>query len=388
VTFLEYASNSTSPAIVLIEIDVGGVTKGYAKKDFTPIGSSIFYEGRVTSLFSIGRSRQPLVWGKLEFSGGSFDLNNGDGYFDSIASTWFIAYYGKESRIKIGYEGLDISEYLTIWSGYIENIQLSPEKLTVSVMESRKKLDVDIEHSWIDVTATTVIQEAIILAYPEVTFDSTYFDTVAWALASIDSPLVSVDMTDPAPAIDVIEGVCSSIFGLFFMNPNDKYSLKLVNPEATVITTIVSADIKNIPQITYDPSEIVSSVKVYCEIDTQLDSGNKATIIEDTTREAYVLSAYSIYNAKEFTTYLANPELADAFAIKYLDYTMDVHGLFDIETTMKYYSYEIGDTVYVQLYRDGGVSYLGTIKAEIIGKTYDLETFGVNFNMRQCYDEA
>lgn len=396
-TFLEYAANSTSQSIVLIEMTIDGAVKGYARKDFTPIGSSIFYEGRLISLFSIGRSRDPLTWGKLEFSGGSFTLNNGDGYFDSIASTWFTSYYGKKISIKVGYEGLNISDYLTIWSGYIESIELSPESFTVAVAESRKKLDVDIEKSWVGTTsgsvwsgvnAVTVIKEAIMLAYPDVTYTADYFDVTAFTVVATSAPNIAYDMTDPAPAIDVIEGICNSMFGIFFMNPDDKYSLKLVNPDVTASTTIRSIDIMNVPSINYDVSQIVSSVKVYCDIDTRLSDSEHATIIEDTTRKEYVYSTYSIYNAKEFTTYLPGPTEADAFAIKYLDYAMDVHGIFEIETSMTHYLLEVGDTVMVEINREGGNSYLGTIKAEIIGKTYNLELLTITFQMRICYDEA
>lgn len=387
-TFADYAASSVSKPIVLIELTVNGVVKGYAKKDFVPVGSNIFYEGRLSSFFSIGRSRDPLAWGKLQFSGGSFTLINADGYFDSIASTWFIGYYGKPAVIKIGYEELNIADYLTIWTGYIQSFELSPEAVSITVAESRKKLDVDIEKSWIKVPATTVIKEAIILAYPDVTFTSDYFDLTAWSIVEANSPLISYDMTDAKPAIDVIEGVCNSIFGIFFMNPNDKYSLKLVNPDAPAVTTIRKEDVLDVPSITYDPSEVVSSVKVYCDIDTRLSDGKHATIVEDITRKDYVYNTYSIYNVKEFTTYLDGPEAAAAFAIKYLDYCQDVHGIFKVNVTMKYYSLEIGDTVFIELYREGGVPYLSTVKCEIIGKTYNLETFNITFDMRICYDEA
>lgn len=388
-TFAEYATMSSSSGIVLFEIDIGGTTVGYAKKDFTPVGSSIFYEGRLNSVFDIGYSRDPLTWGKLSFPTGSVDLNNGDGHFNASAnSTWFIPYFSVPARIKFGYEAMSITDYVTMWTGYVESVNLSKESFSINLADTRKKLDVDIQSSWVDINAMTVIKEAIILAYPNVTYDDTYFDTVAWTLAATYAPNITVDMIDPMKATELIDAICASIFGIFFMTADGRYSFKVPLLDATCTSTIHNTDVIEIPTIEYNPSEVVSSVRVYCDIDYDLDTGEFATVVEDTTRKTYVFSTYSIYNSKEMTTYLPGTTAATVFASTFLDYTMDVHGTFEITVPMVYYTLNVGDTTYVEMKLENDNDFIGTPKCEIIGKTYNFDYPSIKFQMRIWYDEA
>jgi len=396
-TFAEYSIKNPSEAIILIEIVINGTTYGYCKKDFTPVDSSIFYEGRLISVFDVGFSRDPLTWGKISFPTGTVSLNNADGNFNSLAtSTWYKNYYGATARIKLGYEGLTITDYVTLWTGYVESVSLSREQFNLNLADNRKKLDVDIQHSWaatsggviVGNNAMDVIKEAIILAYPDITYDTTYFDTTAWETASALAPLVVLDMIDPMKATEVIDGVCSSIFGIFSITAEGKFSFKIPSLDSTCASSIVSYDVMEIPEITYDPSEVVSSVRVFCDIDYDLSTGNYATVVEDITRKDYVYSAYSVYNSKEFFTYLPNASAASIFALTYLDYTMDVHGEFEITVPMKYYTLDVGDTTFVEMKLENNTDFIGTPKCEIIGKTYNLEYPSIKFKLRIWYDEA
>lgn len=391
-SFSDYAGKSSSKFITLVELNISGSTVGYCTKDYTPIGSSLFYEGRIMELPDISIKRDALTWGKIQFSGGSISLNNGDGHFDSLAnSSWYIGYYGKEVRIKIGYEELNISDYITIWTGYIESVTLAKDKFTISLMESRKKFDdVDIECDWVNTNALDVIQDAIIEAYPEVTYTSAYFDLTAWEAAKAKNInitlLTAIDETKKV--LEVIEGACSSIFGIFEITSEGKYSFKIMDLDATCTSTIYNCDILEVPEITYNPSEVVSSVKVVYDIDPDLDSSDMESRVEDTTRESYVYSTYGIYNNKKFTTYLVDESSATSFAITYLDYTMDAHGTFTIKVPMKYYTLSIGNTTYVEVKRDNNITFIGTPKCEILGKTYRLSERLIQFDMRIWYDET
>ena len=386
-TFAEYSRLPTAPAVVLVEFELA-TTIGYSFKDVCPSGSTINYEGRLVSLFDIGQERDPVSWGRLSFSSGDVTLQNADGKFDTQARSWWAGYYGKTVKIKLGYEGLAIGDYVTLWAGYIENVSHSVETVSFSLAEMRKKLDVNILDSWVDINALSVIKEAIMAAYPEITYTSTYFDTEAWEVAQTEAPNVSVDMVDSEKAIEVIDAVCSSIFGVFSTTADGKFTYVLPDLDATCETTIGAEDVLDVPDVSYDPSEVVSSVRVFCDIDKDLESGEYATIVEDTTRSAYVGSTYSIYNSKEILTYLPNATAAAAFAVSFLDYTCDVHGVFEISVPMKYYAVDIGDTIFVELNREGGGEYLGTPKCEVLGKTYMLDFPMIKLKLRQWYDEA
>ena len=389
-TFAEYSSKSTSSSIVLVEISLPSETKYYAKKYFTPVNSTHLYEGRLISAFDIGTKRDALTWGVLEYSGGSITLNNADGYFNQyVTDNWFVGWYGSSVTIKFGYEQLPLADYITLWTGYIESVSLTNTNFVLTVAENRKILDnVDIQASWININAMTVIKEAILLAYPDITYDSAYFDTVSWEAVAAQNILVSVDMVDMKKASEVIQDVSNSIFGIFYTNEYGKYSYKILNLDAHCTNTIQSNDIIEIPEITFDTSDIVSSVIVYCDIDEDIQTSEYAVTVEDYTRENYVYNNYGIKNNKEYLTYLPNATAACSFAIKYLDYTCDVHGTFSITVPMKYYYLTIGDTVFVNPKNVGNNEFLGMKKCEILGKTYLLDTAMIQFDLRIYYDEG
>ena len=267
-TFADCVASSISKSVVLVEISLPSETKYYAKKYFTPISSTHLYEGRLISAFDIGTKRDALTWGVLEYSGGSITLNNADGYFNQyVTDNWFVGWYGSSVTVKFGYEQLPLADYITLWTGYIESISLTNTNFVLTVAENRKILDnVDIQASWININAMTVIKEAILLAYPDITYDSTYFDTTAWEAVAAQNILVSVDMVDMKKASEVIQDVSNSIFGIFYTNEYGKYSYKILNLDAHCTNTIQSNDIIEIPEITFDTSDIVSSVIVYLSL--------------------------------------------------------------------------------------------------------------------------
>lgn len=387
--FAECVVSSISKSVVLVEISLPSETKYFAKKDFTPLSSTHFYEGRLISAFDIGMQRDALTWGMMEYSGGSITLNNADGYFNQfVTDDWFVGWYGNSVTIKFGYEQLPVTEYKTLWTGYIESVTLSNENFTLNVVENRKIFDeVDIQSSWINTNAMTVIKEAIILAYQDIAFDSTYFDTTAWGNVSALNILVSMDMTDVKKASEVIQDVSNSIFGIFYCDESGRYTYKIPNLDATCTTVIQSSDIIDIPEVTFEVSDIVSAVKVYCDIDQDVQTGDYATVVKDYTREQYVYSHYGIKNDKEFTTFLPDANAASLFAIKYLDYTCDVHGTFSITVPMKYYNLTIGDMVKVNPTNVGNNQYIGLKKCEILGKTYLLDSAMIRLDLRIWYDE-
>src|SRR3990167_1530185 len=68
--------NNDAPSMHTIAI---GVVYGYSFDDFTPVGASQAYEGRLLGAPAIAKRRDPLYFGKLAFGGGSITLANGDG---------------------------------------------------------------------------------------------------------------------------------------------------------------------------------------------------------------------------------------------------------------------------------------------------------------------
>jgi len=407
-TFNQLAQLSVSKPIVLVEMDISGTTHYYSFESFTPVNSTHFYEGRLHQIFSISRTRDATFFGRMVLNGGSISLINADGEFDAYGEdagfvplvfdgSWKFdgthcwngakvpSIYGSQVRIKYGYDSLDIASYLTVYTGYIESISFDEQYFTVGVIENRKKFDTKIKFDWTNKNALTIIEQAITLAYPTITYTSTYYNTTVWDAAKALAPNISVDMVNEATVTEVIERICLSIFGEFVVDGDGRYSFKYINPDAIPTVTIPRTDIVNAPSISYDTSQIITSVIVDCDITEDLANGNYKLQVHDNSRKGLIFARYQIYKEQEFVTYLQTAAQAASLATKLLDYYQDAHAMTTITVPMKYYALSVGDVIYADLPR-GNSSMLGVKKYEIMGITYNLEQAMMDMNLRMTYD--
>jgi hypothetical protein len=360
-----------------------GVIYGYSLKEFTPSASSILYEGRLTASPSVSISRDPLFFGKMQYNFSGISLVNADGYFDTFADTKNI--YGNEARILFGYDELSIDDYITLYTGIIEDISISEETADFSVGDKRKQLSKSVTYTCSALNALSAIKELLVNEY-NATYNSTYFDTTAWEAASALVPNITIDIaagkaiTDK-PVNEIIEDICGTVFGLFIIDSSNKFSFKIVDTSATASTTIQDIDILNYHTITYDPSEVISSTKVGYSKNWEEGYESPYTWLYDTTQENAVFLKYKTYNQKESFTMLINSADAQSFSDTILAYSKDVHGVGDIEVPMKYYDIDLGDIVNIEINRPA-TTMLGTKKCEIIGKTYNLSFPTITFTYR------
>jgi hypothetical protein len=195
-----------------------------------------------------------------------------------------------------------------------------------------------------------------------------------------------MDMKAPKPTIDVIEDICASTFGLFLIGPDNRYSFKIVNTSATALTTIVHTDILNRHSITYDPAEVISSVKVGYNKNWDSDYVSPYTFVTDTSVEAAAFLKYKVYNQRTFYTLLTNATAASAFGTTILNYAKDVHGMGELTVPMSYYSYNVADIVNAEITRETtpmlGSSMTVVTKVEIISKAYNLRDATITFGYR------
>jgi hypothetical protein len=368
--------NNDEPYIHTIYL---GVIYGYSYNEFTPIGASLCYEGRLVGDLDIGESRDPLYFGKLTYNIGSISLNNADGYFDTFPIDH--DFYGNEIRILVGFAQLDISDYTKVVSGTVEKVSVSEDYMNVNILDKRRTLSKSITYTCTNKNALAAIREILYLHYGA-SYNSSYYDMTAWAAAEAVVPTISIDIAtghsmEEATVIDIIEMICSSVFGMFIIDTDNKYSFKIVDTSASASTTIYSYDINSRHEINYDPSEVVSSVKIGYGKDWNPtgDDYYKSpyTWYTDTTQEAAVYAKYKIYNQYEFFTVLDTLAQATTFGTTVLDYVKDVHGTGEVATPMKYYSIGVGDIVNIEIKRQVNTM-LGTKKCEIISRRRSLQT--------------
>lgn len=363
--------------------DIGlGVVYHYATKDFQPVGNENFFESRLLGDVQVSINREPMFFGRLAYNLGSLQLNNGDGEFDTFVETH--AMYGNEVRILVGYDLLDYDEYVNLAQLLIENANISSTEFSLGLVDKRKTLSKEVNFGCTTTNALTAIRLLLEQAYGY-SYTSDFYDTTAWATAEALAPPVTIvyddDTEDKHPVIDIIEEICKSVFGIFTVDKDKKFTFRYIDYTSTVesVITIPSADILNIPQVSYDPSEVISSVKIGYD---KSWSTNDYTYKTYTDREETVVKKYKIYNEQTFDTLLDYEVDADDLAERILDYFDEVHGTFEITVPIKYYTLEIGDGITVELYRENGNSFLGSKLCEIIGKTYNLLESTIDFSCR------
>jgi len=358
-----------------------GVVHGFSKEEFTPIGANQIYEGRLGAVPSLGYSRDPLYFGKLAFSSASISLINADGDFDTFADTFNI--YGNMARIYFGYAEIPYSEYQLLYSGYIETITIAEDMMSIQLVDTRKRLSKQIYYTCTNLNALDAIF-AILSTLGTISYNETYFNTTDWdaAKAACGNVTIQMETDKTAEPIKLIEDICASIFGLFIVQPDGRYSFKLIDTSASATTTIVKSDILvDALQISYNPSEVLSSARVsYARVPDTNNSDYK-TWLTDTAEESAIFNKYKCYRQQDFDTYLVDQSGAQAFATKILTYAKDVHGMLGITVPIKYYALVFGGVVNVNINRDT-TTMLGTKKCEIIGKTYNLEQENINLQLR------
>jgi len=362
--------HAINPMTALVEY---GELYGYADDSFTPTDSPIFYDGRLLSVPSFGVSRDPLFFGRLSFPSFTVQLANGDGHFDSWVTDNDI--YGNFCRVRHGYANLDYDEYVLMYSGIIEAVEVSEESISVSIVDRRATLTRTVAYSCTDKNALEAIRELLLESY-DYAFTSVFYDTTQWVVSEASAPSVTID-EDDEEVINIIEGICVSIFGFFSLTRDGRFTFRFIDTSAAVSDSIPMTDILNRNKITYSPAEVVSSVEIQYG-----ETASGYSIYTDTSREADVFGQYRVYNQQSFTTYLPTATAASVLATSILDYVDEVHGSMEIISPLRYYELSVGDTVDVEVNRYASTM-LGTVTSEIISVAYDLSvpnmTIGVRF---------
>jgi hypothetical protein len=113
-----------------------GLLFGYCSDKVRYFGNQE-YKPILLSIPTITQSADPLQYDIMAFSGGSVVLSN-DGEFDS-----FDKLYGNTIRLKIGKEGDDYTDLVTIFSGYIKDYTTTTKDITIDIGDNREKLQIE-----------------------------------------------------------------------------------------------------------------------------------------------------------------------------------------------------------------------------------------------------
>lgn len=113
-----------------------GLLFGYCSDKVRYFGNQE-YKPILLSIPTITQSADPLQYDIMAFSGGSVVLSN-DGEFDT-----FEKLYGNTIRLKIGKDGDDYTDLITIFSGYIKDYTTTTKDITIDIGDNREKLQIE-----------------------------------------------------------------------------------------------------------------------------------------------------------------------------------------------------------------------------------------------------
>jgi hypothetical protein len=361
-----------------------GVVYGYSFHSFTPVGINVHYEGRLLSIPQINKSRDPMYWGKIQFEGGSVSLNNADGFFDLFGEDNNI--YGNETRVKFGYRDLDIADYATVFVGYADKFDISTTQMSLSFKDKRKQLSKAVTYACTDKNALEAIEELLLTNYG-IAYNQVYYDVDQWEAMKLLAYNVTLNYTKETEVIKIIEEICASIFGLFIVLVDGRYSFKITSPfdASNADLSIPNDDILNDFSLSYDPSQVISSTKIGYNRDWTT-SGSAYTFLTDTSQEADVFQLYKTYSQKEFLTAL--PDVIDAqnYSDRILEYAGLVRAESSIEVPIKYWILDIGDFIDIELNRSA-TDWLNYRKCEILSKEFQLDRGTIVFGIKKYGNE-
>lgn len=115
-----------------------GVVTGYRQGGTTNSYNGYPYPDRLASIGSISINKDPDFFGSVNFSGGSVELINVDGEFDTFPRDNDM--YGNEARLFLGFEGLAYSEFTRYYTGIMENPVVTEDSFSISLQDRRKEL--------------------------------------------------------------------------------------------------------------------------------------------------------------------------------------------------------------------------------------------------------
>lgn len=131
--------NDFEPPFIFNNITIGAVV-GFSKSiigDNLPYFNNIYYEQRISKIFNIKKSKDPLFYGLLKYTTGSVACHNEDGYFDDWRDRNLFA---QASRILIGQKDTEYANYSLVFQGLIENDSRSWTDFSVKLQDPRKGL--------------------------------------------------------------------------------------------------------------------------------------------------------------------------------------------------------------------------------------------------------
>lgn len=213
-------------------------------------------------------------------------------------------------------------------------------------------------------------------SYSGLDFNSTFFNLTEWN--SADAYDIGLFVDTKTKVVNLIEQISAGAQGDFIADDDGKYSFRIYDENAPIVQIIARDELLEVPVVSYDPTEVLSSITVGYAKDWKEKT---YTLIDDNSSEDEVFEKFKIKRDKTFETLLTKLADAQAFATKQLSLSDDVRRIFRVKLKTQALERELGDFIQVAVKRQTG-QFIGNVKAEIIGINKDGNNMQIGLTCR------
>ena len=260
---------------------------------------------------------------------------------------------------------------------YVENVKIDGADYTVDYVNGWVTIDEAAyqpgQAVWVDVEGSDIVNpleiiEDLIYKYVGFEYNAIYYDTIQWEIvkaAVVQEMQLSISYE--ISLIEAIEKVVNTVFGLFLIGTDGRFTFKLRDTAAAVVKTIQPYEFLEPPVVAFKQDEYISSLRVGYNVGYGSGRWSYFTIDDD---EDELATLYNRQKTQDIFTYLIDETDAEAAAIEVYPQFAGIFPTFTIEVAADSIDVQLEDNidVYAYILNDGT---FGSVKLEVVGVEYD-----------------
>jgi len=212
--------------------------------------------------------------------------------------------------------------------------------------------------------------------YYNVNFNSNFFNMAHWDRSRARN--INLFLDEEKELIELIGEIAASVQGDFIVEDDGRFAFRIYSAVAAAVATITVDQLLEIPEIKYEPSEVLTSLTVGYAKDWAEDD---YLLLVDKSHEDAIYAKYKTKLWKRFDTLLTTAADAQDWADRQLELSGDVKKIFPLVTKLQVIQREIDDIIYAFVNRPQK-EMLGKVKAEIIGIDKNCDEMTVRLDCR------
>lgn len=150
-----HLTENSRPSLHAVTADT--ILFAYRKSGDTDYYGGTYYEDRIKSIPSLTRKKEDIYNARFNYGGGTVSLANEDGNFDNTIENQDI--FKENCKLLLGFDGLDISEFIDIYTGFIEDVNLSTSNFDLSIKDEKKKFNTSVTPSTFETSTYPYLNE-------------------------------------------------------------------------------------------------------------------------------------------------------------------------------------------------------------------------------------